>query len=265
MFVVDIEFGVKECTVGHPLHQARLPHFRAGLDPVPQHCHAHQMPDRSHNGLRSQADRTHPWRQVTAACLHASKLALSLIASVPYWTLASDFGAARTPGEECVNAIMVESGSGRVTSRTVSFPVELLPKYTTIQHTPSRPAQVHPIFVYVIGTCMDKDDLNALRATFASLSLLPPNALVGLITFGTMAQTQQLGHDQCPNSSVFRGTKEYAPKQIQEMLGLTVDPAANVPRPDAQTSFSNTRARVRRSVTPGPGLSSRAPPLSPLY
>ncbi|KAL9933466.1 hypothetical protein V8E36_007642 [Tilletia maclaganii] len=89
--------------------------------------------------------------------------------------------------------------------------------------------------------------------------------LVGLITFGTITQTQQLGHDPCPNSSVFRGTKEYAPKQIQEMLGLTAAAAANVPRPDAQKTFFNTGARFRRFVTPGPGLSSRAHPLSPGY
>ena len=68
---------------------------------------------------------------------------------------------------------------------------------------------------------MDDDDLKALReALVVSLSLLPPNALVGLITYGTMAQVHELGYDACPKSYVFRGTKEYAPKAIQDMLGL---------------------------------------------
>lgn len=68
-----------------------------------------------------------------------------------------------------------------------NLPAELLPKYTTIEYTLSRPAQIPPIFLYVVDTCMDDDDLKALReALVVSLSLLPPNALVGLITYGTM-------------------------------------------------------------------------------
>lgn len=62
-----------------------------------------------------------------------------------------------------------------------------MPKYTTIEYTLSRPAQIPPIFLYVVDTCVDEDELKALRETLVvSLSLLPPNALVGLITFGTM-------------------------------------------------------------------------------
>jgi protein transport protein SEC23 len=60
--------------------------------------------------------------------------------------------------------------------------------------------------------------------------------LVGLITYGTMAQVHEIGYDACPKSYVFRGTKEYAPKAIQEMLGL----AGNVVRPPgAQGGPSN--------------------------
>ncbi|KAK0535865.1 peroxisome biogenesis factor 10 [Tilletia horrida] len=46
---------------------------------------------------------------------HAEKL--SLVAGVAYWTLASGWGATQTLGEEYVNAIMVESGSGKVAGR----------------------------------------------------------------------------------------------------------------------------------------------------
>ena len=39
----------------------------------------------------------------------------------------------------------------------------------------------------MVDTCLDEEDLKALRdALVVSLSLLPPYALVGLITFGTM-------------------------------------------------------------------------------
>ncbi|KAE8265547.1 hypothetical protein A4X09_0g6607 [Tilletia walkeri] len=42
---------------------------------------------------------------------------LSLLAGVAYWTLAAGWGSSQTLGEEYVNAIMVESGSGRIASR----------------------------------------------------------------------------------------------------------------------------------------------------
>lgn len=70
---------------------------------------------------------------------------------------------------------------------STNLPAELLPKYTTIEYTLSRPAATPPIFLFVVDTCMDEEDLKALRsALVVSLSLIPPYALVGLITFGTM-------------------------------------------------------------------------------
>ncbi|KAF8503899.1 hypothetical protein BU17DRAFT_78330 [Hysterangium stoloniferum] len=112
-----------------------------------------------------------------------------------------------------------------------NLPNELLPKYTTIEYTLSRPAPIPPIFLFVVDTCLDEDDLKALRnALVVSLSLIPPYALVGLITYGTMAQVHELGYGECPKSYVFRGSKEYSPKQIQEMLGLTAQNRA-APKP----------------------------------
>jgi len=52
------------------------------------------------------------------------------------------------------------------------------------------------------------------------LSLLPPNALIGLITFGKMVQVHELGCDGCSKSYVFRGTKDLQSKQVQDMLGI---------------------------------------------
>ena len=53
-----------------------------------------------------------------------------------------------------------------------------------------------------------------------SLSLIPPTALVGLITYGKMVQLHELGCDGFAKSFVFRGTKEVTTKQLQEQLGL---------------------------------------------
>ena len=71
-----------------------------------------------------------------------------------------------------------------------NLPAELLPKYTTIEYTLSRPAPIPPIFLFVVDTCLDEEDLKALRgALAAAIGMLPPSALVGLITFGTMVCT----------------------------------------------------------------------------
>ena len=68
-----------------------------------------------------------------------------------------------------------------------AIPPELHPQSTTIEYRLSRPAPSPPIFVYVVDTCQEDDSLKALKDSLVmSLSLLPPNALVGLITFGTM-------------------------------------------------------------------------------
>ena len=74
---------------------------------------------------------------------------------------------------------------------STNLPAELLPKYTTIEYTLARPSPVPPIFLFVVDTCLDEDDLKALRdALVISLSLIPPYALVGLITYGTMVCIQ---------------------------------------------------------------------------
>ncbi|KAF8940552.1 protein transporter SEC23 [Dissophora ornata] len=107
-----------------------------------------------------------------------------------------------------------------------NLPAELLAKHTTIEYTLARSAQVPPIFLYVVDTCVDEDDLKALKDSLVvSLSLLPPHALVGLITFGTMTQVHELGYSECPKSFIFRGNKDYTSKQIQEMLGLSAQAA----------------------------------------
>jgi protein transport protein SEC23 len=116
-----------------------------------------------------------------------------------------------------------------------------------MEYTLSRPAQVPPIILFVVDTCVDADDLKALRdAIVVSLSLLPPFALVGLVTFGTtvsshyfrrcllanafQAQVLEIGYTECSKSYVFRGGKEYTPKQIQDMFGLSAQNRA-APRP----------------------------------
>lgn len=100
-------------------------------------------------------------------------------------------------------------------------PAELIPQFSTIEYTLTRAPSHPPVFLIVLDTCMDDDDLQAVKESLQmSLSLLPPNALIGLITFGKMVQIHELGCDGYSKSYVFRGTKDLTAKQIQEMLGI---------------------------------------------
>lgn len=69
-----------------------------------------------------------------------------------------------------------------------SLPPELLPQYTTIEYTAThRGPATPPLFLFVVDTCLDEDDLQSLKEQLViSLSLIPAHAIVGLITYGTM-------------------------------------------------------------------------------
>lgn len=76
-----------------------------------------------------------------------------------------------------------------------AIPPELHPSNTTIEYRLSRPAPSPPIFLYVVDTCQEDDSLAALKESLVmSLSLLPENALVGLITYGTMVSGVSTGN-----------------------------------------------------------------------
>lgn len=114
-----------------------------------------------------------------------------------------------------------------------NLPAELIPQFSTIEYTLQRQATVPPVFLYVVDLCIDDEDLQALKETLVmSLSLLPQNALVGLITYGTTVQLHELSCDGCSKSYVFRGTKEFTPKNVQELLGLGGQPAGAQARKD---------------------------------
>jgi len=102
-----------------------------------------------------------------------------------------------------------------------NLPGELIPAFTTIEYALSRSAAVPPIFLYVVDTCLDEKNLAQLKdSILMSLTLIPENSLVGLITFGTTVQVFELAFADCPKSYVFRGSKDVTQKQVQQLLGL---------------------------------------------
>ncbi|KAJ8390778.1 hypothetical protein AAFF_G00099100 [Aldrovandia affinis] len=135
-------------------------------------------------------------------------------------------------------------------------PAELLPQFSTIEYVVQRGPQMPLIFLYVVDTCMEDEDLQALKESLQmSLSLLPPTALVGLITFGRMIQAHELGCEGISKSYVFRGTKDLSAKQLQEMLGLTKPAAAQggrgpqVPQPPPSNRFLQPVQKIDMNLT----------------
>ncbi|EGE86666.1 GTPase-activating protein S23 [Blastomyces dermatitidis] len=159
-----------------------------------------------------------------------------------------------------------------------AIPPELHPQSTTIEYQLARPAPAPPIFLFVVDTCQEEDSLKAVKDSLVmSLSLLPPNALVGLITYGTMAQVHEIGYTECAKSYVFRGSKDYAAKQVQEMLGLLapglrpnvpqqlgrpsapMSPAARFLLPVQQADFQITNVLEQLQRDPWPVANDRRP------
>uniref|UniRef100_A0A3P9JVE2 Protein transport protein SEC23 n=1 Tax=Oryzias latipes TaxID=8090 RepID=A0A3P9JVE2_ORYLA len=116
----------------------------------------------------------------------------------------------------------------------VNQPAELMPQFSTIEYIVQRGPQTPLIFLYVVDTCLEEEDLQALKGSLQmSLSLLPPNALVGLITFGRMVQVHELSCEGIAKSYVFRGTKDLTSKQIQVVPWLPRMPLHRAGRREA--------------------------------
>lgn len=103
-----------------------------------------------------------------------------------------------------------------------NLPAELFPQYTTIEYTlPSVGLAPPPVLLFVIDTCMIEEELLFLKtAVSQAISLLPENALVGLITYGTQVHVHELGFSDCPKMFVFRGSKEVSKQQVMDQLGF---------------------------------------------
>ncbi|XP_057475645.1 protein transport protein SEC23 E-like [Actinidia eriantha] len=106
-----------------------------------------------------------------------------------------------------------------------NVPAELYPQYTTIQYTlpSSHQPDQSPVFVFVLDTCMIEEELEfAKSALKQAIGLLPDNALVGFISFGTQVQVHELGFSDMSKVYVFKGSKELSRDQVLKHLGLDV-------------------------------------------
>lgn len=84
-------------------------------------------------------------------------------------------------------------------------PPELYPQFTTIEYTLAKATTLSPIFLYMVDLCMGQDEFDALKeAIQTSLSLLPADAFVGLVTFGRMVELHELNVNHMSRSFVFK-------------------------------------------------------------
>ena len=103
-----------------------------------------------------------------------------------------------------------------------NLPQELIPTNTTIEYQLPGPVVAPPAFVFVLDTALIDAELEQMKdSVLQAITMMPPNALVGLITFGTMCYVHELGFPDMPKSHAFRGNKEVNATQVSNQLGLT--------------------------------------------
>lgn len=115
-------------------------------------------------------------------------------------------------------------GNRLAVTATSGYPDSLVAANTTVEYATGRSSKLAPIFFYVVDTCFEGDDVEdafqALRELLMlSLSLLPADALVGLVSYAKHVHLHDLS---VPNRSyIFNGAKEYSLENVQKMLGLS--------------------------------------------
>lgn len=111
-----------------------------------------------------------------------------------------------------------------------NLPAELIPDFTTVEYTLHRQPAPPPIFFFVLDVCTREDELQTAKDyIIKALSLLPKDAVVGLITFGQNIHVHVIGYTECAKCYVLRGEKEYTPDQIKNLLMLAGGPPRGAP------------------------------------
>jgi len=128
------------------------------------------------------------------------------------------------------------------------LPAELIPQYSTVEYELPGRDTGPPVFVFILDTCVGDEELDELKDSIQqTLNLLPEQALVGLVTFGTMVHIHEIGFQECPKSYVFKGSKDIPAADVKELLGLT--PGGGDPRMRAAASPASMASRFLQPVS----------------
>lgn len=126
-----------------------------------------------------------------------------------------------------------------------NLPAELIPDFTTVEYSLQRQPAPPPIFLFVLDVCAREDELQTAKDyIIKALSLLPQDAIVGLITFGQNVHVHVIGYTECAKCYVLRGEKEYTQEKIKDLLMLT----APLPRGSATPAMNAAPAGPNSAV-----------------
>ncbi|XP_077249912.1 protein transport protein SEC23 E-like [Tasmannia lanceolata] len=110
-----------------------------------------------------------------------------------------------------------------------NVPAELFPQYSTIEYEnpqnlpPESSLPPPPVFLFVVDLCIIEEELQFVKSALRrAVGLLPDNALVGFISFGTQVHVHELGFSDLMKVYVFSGMKEINKDRILDQLGLSV-------------------------------------------
>ncbi|KAJ8541956.1 hypothetical protein K7X08_016822 [Anisodus acutangulus] len=105
-----------------------------------------------------------------------------------------------------------------------NVPGELYPQFTTIQYTlpnPNPDYSISSVYLFVLDTCMLEEELEFAKSGLKrAIGMLPDNAMVGFISYGTQVQVHELGFSDMSKVYVFRGSKELSKDSVLDQLGL---------------------------------------------
>lgn len=123
-----------------------------------------------------------------------------------------------------------------------NLPAELIADYSTIEYRLNRKEANWPVFVFLIDTAVDPEELQELKESIQNtLANLPTDCSIGIITFGTMCNVVELGFSEFPKMFVFNGHKDYKPAEIQEQLGFQVKSAGTGGNINISSSGNNRK------------------------
>ncbi|KAG7802347.1 hypothetical protein KL944_002724 [Ogataea haglerorum] len=102
------------------------------------------------------------------------------------------------------------------------LPFEARPEAVNYEYIlPPLATQQPYVFLFVVDLCLEPENLAALKESLlVALNLIPPDALVGFITFGKNVNVHEIGHQDTCSSYCFNGLKSYNADQIEKTLGV---------------------------------------------
>lgn len=132
--------------------------------------------------------------------------------------------------------------------------VGLDPECTTLEYILPQKSILPPIFFYVVDTCFEGEDVedaysSLKESLITSFSLLPEDALVGLISYGKNVQIHDLSGSEILTNYAFNGNRDYKLEDVQQALGmLSPQMRAHQPQGDGASVLGRGSERFLQPV-----------------